>query len=170
VDAATLWARVVDDRSGFRDAFFSLLDEHSVRYCVVESNAYVEPLIGLDLEVVIATEDLDRVETLLTGRFHVERFEHSINVSLPDSQLRVQIQTDPRYAGFVSRATAREVLGFTLQVAAVEDVLLGKVWAFLDEARQGSRRQEDLVDISRLIEAYPSLRARVPREVLERLV
>ncbi|HXH91596.1 MAG TPA: hypothetical protein VNN25_08445 [Thermoanaerobaculia bacterium] len=127
MDAATLWARAVRDRSGFRDAFFALLEEHSVRYCVVESNAYVEPLIGLDLEVVIASEDLERIETLLEGQFHVERFEHSINVSLLDSQLREQIQTDPRYAGFVSRAMAPEVLGFTLQVATVEDVLQGKL-------------------------------------------
>ena len=170
MDAATLWARAVSDRSGFRDAFFALLEEHSVRYCVVESNAYVEPLIGLDLEVVIASEDLQRIETLLAGRFHVERFEHSINASAADSKLRVQIQTDPRYADFVSRATPREVLDVTLQVATVEDVLQGKLWAFLDDTRRQSKRQKDLADIVRLIEAYPQLRERVPREVLDRLV
>jgi hypothetical protein len=170
VDAATLWARAVGDRSGFRDAFFSLLEEHSVRYCVVESNAYVEPLIGLDLEVVIAPEDLERIVTLLAGRFHVERFEHSINASADESALRVQIQTDPRYADFVSGATAREVFDVTLQVAAVEDVLQGKLWAFLDDTRRRTKRQKDLADIGRLIEAYPQLRERVPREVLDRLV
>ncbi len=171
MDAATLWSRAVDDRSGFRDAFFSLLDEHSVRYCAVESNAYVEPLIGLDLEVVIAAEDLERIETLLrAGRFHVEHFEHSINVSADESALRVQIQTDPRYAAFVARAQPRNVLGVTLQVATVEDVLQGKLWAFLDDTRRGSKRQIDLVYIGRLIEAYPQLRERVPREVLDRLV
>lgn len=170
MDAATLWARAVGDRSGFRDAFFALLEEHSVRYCVVESNAYVEPLIGLDLEVVITPEDLERIETLLAGRFHVGRFEHSINVSLPDSQLRIQIQTDPRYAAFVARAQPRNVLGVTLQVAAVEDVLQGKLWAFLDDTRRRSKRQKDLADIGRLIEGYPQLRERVPDEVLDRLV
>jgi len=58
----------------------------------------------------------------------------------------------------------------TLQVAAVEDVLQGKIWAFLDETRRGTKRQKDLADIGRLIEAYPHLRARVPGEVLNRLV
>jgi len=170
VDAAALWARVIDDRSGFREEFFSILDDHSVRFCVIEVNAYVEPLISLDLDVAVATEDLDRVERLLSERFCVEQFEHSLNVSAAGSQLRVQIQTDPRYAAFVSRATSREVLGVRLQVAAVEDILQGKLWAFLDETRRGTKRQKDLADIGRLIEAYPRLRERVPREVLNRLI
>jgi hypothetical protein len=57
LDAATLWARVTDDRSGFREAFFSLLDVNSVRFCVIDANAYVEPLISLDLDVAVAAED-----------------------------------------------------------------------------------------------------------------
>ena len=170
MDAATLWARVVNDQSGFREAFFALLDDNFVRFCVIEANAYAEPLISLDLDVAVATEDLDRVERLLSERFRVEQFEHSLNVSAAGSQLRVQIQTDPRYAAFVPRARPREVLGVTLQVAAVEDVLQGKLWAFLDEARRGTKRQKDLADIGRLIEGYPHLRARVPPEVLDRLI
>jgi len=170
LDAATLWARVIDDRSGFREAFFALLDDHFVRFCVIDANAYVEPLIGRDLDVVVAAEDFELAERLLASRFRVEHFEHSLNVSARDSQLRVQIQMDPRYFAFVPRAMPREVLGVTLQVAAVEDVLQGKLWAFLDETRRGTKRQKDLADIGRLIEAYPHLRPRVPREVLDRLI
>ncbi len=170
MDAATLCARVIDDRSGFREAFFSFLDVNSVRFCIIDANAYVEPLISLDLDVAVAADDLVLVERLLASRFRVERFEHSLNVSATDSQLRVQIQTDPRYFAFVPRAAPREVLGVTLQVAAVDDVLQGKLWAFLDETRRGTKRQKDLADIGRLIEAYPYLRDRVPAEVLERLV
>ena len=57
-----------------------------------------------------------------------------------------------------------------MEVAAVEDVLQGKLWAFLDETRRGTKRQKDLADIGRLIEAYPHLRSRVPHEVLDRLI
>jgi predicted nucleotidyltransferase len=170
LNASELFARVVKDRSGFREAFFSFLEDNRIGYCVIEANAYVEPLISLDLDVAVAIEDLDRIETLLSQRFRVEKFEHSINASAADSDLRVQIQTDPRYAAFVQRATAREVLDLTMQVAAVEDVLQGKLWAFLDETRRASRRQKDLADIGRLIEAYPHLRERVPPEVLDRLI
>jgi hypothetical protein len=173
VQALAFWKAVTQDRADFLDEFLSLLTDNAVRYCIIDGhavNAYAEPLIDLDLDVVVATEDLDRVETLLSGRFRIEPFPHSVNVSAADSQLRVQIQTDPRYAAFVPRATPREVLGVTLQVAAVEDVLQEKIWAFLDEKRRGTKRQKDLADIGRLIEAYPHLRARVPREVLDRLV
>jgi hypothetical protein len=173
VQALAYWKAVTQDRTDFLDEFLALLVENGIRYAVIGGqgvNAYAEPLVSLDLDVAVATEDLDRVETLLSGRFRIERFPHSVNVSAAGSQLRVQIQTDPRYADFVPRATPREVLGVTLQVAAVEDVLQGKLWAFLDEQRRGTKRQKDLADIGRLIEAYPHLRVRVPREVLDRLV
>jgi len=39
-----------------------------------------------------------------------------------------------------------------------------------DTTRRSSKRQKDLADIARLLEAYPELRARVPAEVLEKLV
>jgi hypothetical protein len=64
----------------------------------------------------------------------------------------------------------RDVLGLQLPVASVEDVLQGKIWAALDPDRRPSKRQKDLADIARLIEAYPALRDRVPQELLERLV
>jgi hypothetical protein len=93
-----------------------------------------------------------------------------VNVSLPGSDLRVQLQTDPRYAAFVERASVRDVLGLSLPVAAVEDVLQGKVWAAQDPKRRPSKRQKDLADISRLLEAHPELRRSVPPDVLARLI
>jgi hypothetical protein len=100
----------------------------------------------------------------------VERFPHSVNVSAAGSDLRVQLQTDRRYADFVTGASERDVLGLSLPVAALEDVLRGKVWAVQDAARRPSKRQKDLADISRLLEAYPLLRDRVPADVLARLI
>jgi len=58
----------------------------------------------------------------------------------------------------------------TLPVAGLEDVLQGRVWAAQDPAPRPSKRQKDLADISRLLETYPQLRARVPAEVLARLL
>jgi hypothetical protein len=43
------------------------------------------------------------------------------------------------------------------------------VWAAQDPTRRPSKRQKDLADISRLLEAHPELRARVPADVLARL-
>jgi hypothetical protein len=82
----------------------------------------------------------------------------------------VQLQTDARYAGFVDRAQERPVLGLRLPVATLEDVLQGKVWAVQDATRRPSKRQKALADISRILEVHPTLRGRVPSEVLDRLL
>jgi hypothetical protein len=91
-------------------------------------------------------------------------------VSAPGSDLRAQIQTDPRYFPFVERASMHDVLGLTMPVARVEDVLQGKLWAVQDSERRSSKRQKDLADIARLLEAYPALRRQVPADVLKRLL
>jgi hypothetical protein len=170
--AATFWRIVTADRSDFLGSIVRLLEEHAIAYCVVGGYAvdtYVEPLVGLDLELVIAVEQIALAESLFRGRFEVEPFPHSLNLSSPDSALRVQIQTDPRYFDFVPRAAVREVLGVELPVADVRDILQGKVWAALDSGRRPSKRRKDLLDIERLVESYPDLRENVPAELLERL-
>lgn len=161
------------DRAGLLEQVVDRLTAAGVRFCVVGGqavNAYVEPVVSLDLDLALAAGEVERVEGLLAGDFEVERFPHSLNVSAPDSDLRVRFQTDPRYEDFPNRAALRDVLGLRLPVAALEDVLQGKVWAALDEARRPSKRQKDLADLSRLLEASPGLRPRVPQALLDRLL
>jgi hypothetical protein len=112
---------------------------------------------------------LDALEHSLASQFTVERLPHSINVSAPDSQLRVQIQTDPRYAGFIDRATVRAVMDFELPVARIDDLLQGKIWAALDTTRRPSKQLKDLSDIARILEVAPELRSRVPAEILAKI-
>jgi hypothetical protein len=173
VQALAFWKAVTADEAGFLEGVLRVLSEAGVRYCVIGGqgvNAYVEPVVSLDLDLAVAAEDLSAAEVAVGGRYRTERFPHSVNVSETGSDLRVQLQTDPRYADFVSRAKPRSVLGVTLPVASLEDILQGKVWAVLDSTRRPSKRQKDLADISRLLEAYPELRARVPEEVLARIL
>ena len=171
--AHAFWKAVLEDRVDFLDRLIALLTDHGVRYCLVGGqavNAYVEPVVSLDLDLVVAADQLSRVEAMLRDAFVVESFPHRLNVSQPGSDLRVQIRTDPRYAPFVGRAADREILGLRLPVASLEDLLQGKLWAVTDATRRPSKRQKDLADISRLLEAYPELRARVPADVLTRLI
>lgn len=157
------------DKSNLLERFIGLLEEHGVRYCVIGGqavNAYVEPLVSLDLEVVIATDQLETAKRLLAEAFKVETYPHSLNVSAAGSSLRIQVQTDPRYAAYVERAQVREVLGMPLPVARLEDVLQGKVWAAQDLECRASKRKKDLLDIERILERYPELRGQVPQEVL----
>jgi hypothetical protein len=115
-------------------------------------------------------DQLPETEELLSREFTVKRQRHSLNVSEPGSDLRAQIQTDPRYAPFVARASMREVFCLRLPVASLEDLLQGKVWAASDPTRRSSTRQKDLADIARLLEDYPELRTRVPSGILSRLI
>lgn len=148
-----------------------VLSEHSAPYCVIGGlavNAYAEPVVSLDLDIVIAADEIDIVCKILEGRFRIERFAHSVNLSAGTSDLRIQLQTDPRYQGFIGRAAARSVLGYTMNVASVEDVLQGKIWAYSDSQRRTSKRQKDLADIARLVETYPRLREHLPEEIRAR--
>jgi len=165
MQALAFWKAVLVDQANFLESLIGLLAKHRVQYCVIGGqavNAYVEPLVSLDLDLAVVVEQIGPVEGLLREHFLVERFPHSLNVSTPGSKLRVQIQTDPRYSAFVARAAVRDVLGVQLPVASVEDVLQGKLWSTLSKG--------DLLDIERLLEVYPDLRVRVPNEVLSRLV
>ena len=174
MQALTFWKTITMDHSGLLEQFIAVLEDNQVQYCVIGGqgvNAYVDPLVSLDLDLVIAAEQLDQVEALLEeGGFQLKRVAHSLNLTLPGSSLHLQIQTDPRYATFPQRAISRQVLGLMLPVAAAPDILRGKVWAFQDPARRGSKRQKDLANIARLLERYPELRDEVPEDVLVRLV
>jgi hypothetical protein len=168
--ALQFWKAVTMDRSDFLDRALAVLEEFD--FCVIGGvavNAYSAPVVTEDLDVAIAIRDLPRAEKAFAEHFEVRRFAHSLNVSAPDSRLRLQIQTDPRYESFVGRARIREVMELQLPVATPEDVLQGKVWAVQDEGRRPSKRQKDLADISRLLESDPELRQRVPAEILSRL-
>ena len=159
------------DQVNFLEELLHLLNENHIRYCVIGGqgvNAYVEPLVSLDLDLVLAAEDLARAEIVFAPRFKIERFPHSLNLSAPGSDLRVQIQTDPRYSGFVDHSAIRSVLGIDLPVARIEDILQGKIWAGEDESHRPSTRRKDLLDIERILEARPELCSRVPENIRRR--
>lgn len=173
VEARAFYKVVTVDNAGVLDELLRLLEGLELSYCVIGGqgvNAYVEPLVSLDLHVVVASDGLPRLLKALPPSARVEDFPHSVNVTMPESQLRLQFQTDPRYMRFPSRSTVRDVLGVRMRVAAVEDVLAGKVWAASDDSRRPSKRQKDLADIARLIERFPDLRPNVPQALLDKLV
>jgi hypothetical protein len=173
MQAQAFWRTVTGDESGFLPEFLAFLEAEGVRYAVIGGqavNAYADPLVSLDLDLVVDFGRMEQMEAKLRQRFDVKSFEHSLNVSRTGSDLRIQIQTDPRYASFVERASSRDVLGFALQVADLPDVLQGKVWAASDEKRRPSKRQKDLADIARLLDRHPELRPRVPEDILKRLI
>ena len=162
--------------NGQSDIIQILLDiiaETASPYCVIGGlavNAYVEPVVSLDVDIVIAVKDVEATCRAAQRRgLKVEQFEHSVNITSPQSDLRIQLQTDPRYQEFIPRAELKDVLGYKMYVASLGDILRGKVWAYADQARRRSKRQKDLADILRIIEIYPQLKAKLPPSLQEEL-
>lgn len=149
----------------------SILKETGSTYCVIGGlavNAYAEPVVSLDLDIVVITADIDKVCKKAESKgLKVQEFEHSINMSISGSDLRIQLQTDPRYQDFLSNAVCLEVLGYEMFVAALDDVLKGKIWAYYDGKRRKSKRQKDLSDILRLVETHPDLKNKLPPDILQ---
>ena len=150
------------DYSNLLENLIDLLKKHNIRFCVIGGqavNAYAEPLVSLDLDLVVAVDQVDKVETLFEKHFTVKRFPHSLNVSAEGADLRVRIHADPRYSEFVERSSVRDVLGMSLPVARIEDVLRGKVWAAVDPQRRPSKRRKDLLDIEGIMKLTTNIMA-----------
>jgi hypothetical protein len=147
-----------------------ILQETKTSYCLIGGlavNAYVEPVVSLDLDLVVVAANMEEVcRQAEKHGLRVERFSHSVNLTSLRSDLRLQLQTDPRYQQFLENASKQTVLGYEMLVARKEDVLLGKTWAYQDDTRRKSKRQKDLADILRLVETYPELKTRLPESIL----
>lgn len=164
---------VTNGKSDIIQTLLDILAETGSRYCLIGGlavNAYVEPVVSLYLDIVAEVEDVKTISKVAKERgFRIERFEHSVNLTTEASDLRIQFQTDLRYQGFISDAETRDVLGYRMKVAKLEDVLRGKVWAYMDKERRKSKRQKDLADILRIIEAYPEFEKALPQSLQDEL-
>jgi len=164
---------VANGRTDPLEILLGILKENSSEYCVIGGlavNAYAEPVVSLDLDIVVVAEGIEKVcAAVQVCGLLVRECDDSINLSTTESDLRIQLRTDPRYQAFLSRARKDEVLGYQMFIANLEDVLQGKIWAWSDGKRRQSKRQKDLADIMRLVEAYPSLKTGLPAKILSQI-
>jgi hypothetical protein len=142
-------------------------------YCLIGGlavNCYVDPVYTLDADLVVVSPNLARLSGHLSeDGFRVEHHPHSVNLQAPSSALRIQFTTDGRYQTFPARSKEGEVLGVRTKVACLEDVTLGKLWAYSDPQRRLSKRKKDELDLIRLAEAYPHLKSFYPKDLLDQL-
>lgn len=133
-------------------------------------NCYVEPVYTLDADLVFVSSGLAALkQDLRVQGFKVEENAYSVNALASRSQLRIQFTTDLRYQAFLPRAIEAEVLGVRVRVACLEDVTQGRLWAYSDETRLFSKRKKDELDLIRLAEAYPHLKAGYPRALIDQI-
>ena len=119
-------------------------------------NCYVEPVYTLDADIVVVAANFSE----LARQLAVQGFK---------SELRIQFTTDERYQAFLDRSVEATVLGIRVRIACREDVTQGKLWAYSDPRRRLSKRKKDELDLIRLAEAYPELKAVYPAELREQL-
>ena len=153
------------------EEIFGILNEMKIEYCLIGGlavNAYVEPVVSMDVDLIIELAASDKFVEKIKNNYKIERFTHSLNISSSNSDLRIQIQTDERYQDFIPRAAEKPVMGYKIKVASKEDVLQGKIWAYMDSQRRESKRLKDLSDIFRLIESYPYLKESLPLSIKEK--
>jgi len=169
ITGKTFLKKVTNGEIDIIQLLLCLLEETGSAYCVIGGlavNAYAEPVVSLDLDLVVVSDRIEAFYKSAQSRgMKVQEFEHSFNLSITGSDLRIRVETDPRYQDFISRSQRREVLGYEMTVACLQDVLRGKIWAFSDETRRKSKRQKDLADIMRLVETHPELKSELPPEI-----
>jgi hypothetical protein len=133
-------------------------------------NCYVEPVYTIDADIVVVARELGAIaEELGKAGFRIEQFAHSLNARKAAGKLNVQFTQDPRYQAFIARAKPREVLGLSVPVADLKDIVQGKVWAWSDDKRRLSKRKKDELDLIRIGEAFPELRRDMPGEIVSQL-
>ena len=167
--ALAFWKAVVGDKSNFLERVIALLEDSGFPYCVIGGvavNAYAEPVVTVDLDIVLTGSRLPEARRLLAGHFRVQDFEHSLDIYDPESKLQVQIQKDPDLDVILPRARRLDVLGLLLPVAAPRDLIRLKAAAALEPTRRRMKRGKDRLDIARLVTVFPELRDEIPSELL----
>jgi len=137
------------------------LEKADIPWCVIGGvavNHWAEqPMVTQDLDLVVASESVDRTVALLEAEgFRSEKFEWSLNFK-GRSAVSIQLSTENFYMDYPSRAVPADVHGILMRVASLEDTLRGKIKAWSEPGRRQSKRIKDLADIVRLVEAHPQL-------------
>jgi hypothetical protein len=94
-------------------AFLDKLSRSNADYCVVGGlavNAYAEPVVSLDLDIVVAADSIETLIRAVKAQFKIQRFAHSVNLSTDKSDLRIQLQMDSRYQDFITRSPFRNLV------------------------------------------------------------
>ncbi|HXM32704.1 MAG TPA: hypothetical protein VN921_03550 [Chthoniobacterales bacterium] len=133
-------------------------------------NCYVEPVYTLDADIVVVAQSLPAIrDELAAAGFRLEQFAHSLNAKKAPGKLNIRFTQDERYQSFIGRAKRREVLGLSVPVADLKDIVQGKVWAWSDQQGRLSKRKKDELDLIRIAEAFPQLRSLIPNEIVAQL-
>jgi len=160
---AQFFSKLTGDESDLQRAV-NALQATKQPFCLIGGlavNHYVDPVVTLDADFAVAASQ-GVEEALAANGFVVEIHPHSINANLPGSRLRIQIAVNSCYGGFPQHAVQAVVFGVHLPVAALDDLVQGKLWAMQDDRRLASKRLKDRADIVRICETHQNIISMIP--------
>ena len=86
---------LANGKSDIIQIILDILTKTGSRYCLIGGlavNAYVEPVVSLDLDIVVAAEGIGAIcRAAKECGLKVEQFEHSVNITSNSSDLRIQL-------------------------------------------------------------------------------
>jgi hypothetical protein len=136
------------------------LCENCGDYCLIGGlavNAYCEPVFTADADIVLAVED-ERLNVFREGLkklgFKTNLHKYWLLARRKDSGLRIQVTRDEIYNDFPVRARKMEVFGISAMVASVEDLVKGKLMAYLSKEWSEAKKAKDRLDLIRLGVGY----------------
>ena len=77
--------------------------------------------------------------------------------------------TEEVYREFPARSVPADIHGILMRVASLPDTLQGKILAWQDPERRASKRQKDLLDIMRRVQAHPKLCQWLPADLAKKI-
>lgn len=164
--------RVTNSKKDFLGEFLTKLRKKKIPFCVIGGlaiNAYAEPVVTLDADFVIAADKLKEILPEIKKCWKVKEFEHSINIYSRESDLRIQIQTESSLQKCIQKARIKNILGYRIPVASIDDLFTAKIVAASASERRESKRLKDYADILRLIEVKKDLARKLPPEIKKKL-
>jgi hypothetical protein len=149
------------------------LERLEISWCMIGGLAVnhwaTELMATADVDIVIASERVDEaVKALQAAGFKAKKFKWSVNLQ-GRSKVSVQISTGKVYQEFPGRSVPADIHGILMRVAGLRDTLTGKLLAYRDKERRASKRQKDLTDILRLVEAHTKLKKLLPADVAKKI-
>lgn len=163
-----MFFQAVTDQTNALELFLQVLN--GTPYAVIGGvavNAYAaEPMVTMDIDICVSAENMERIKTRAKkAGFTVTKHQHTIDLSYPGSQLKIQLQRQPQYQALANIGKKKAVMGYDLLIAPIRDVMAGKLAAANEPTRKASKRAKDQADILRLIETHPSLKKMVERKI-----
>jgi len=76
--------RLLNGKKDVLQIFLDLLKAQKIKFCVIGGlavNAYAEPVVSLDLDIVVAAGSIQKLKDALPGEFKAKEFPNSLNLS-----------------------------------------------------------------------------------------